>query len=310
MIEDLACKLIKVTEAAALSAYKFAGLGDEKEADRAAVNSMRKTLNSLEIDGTIVIGEGERDEAPMLYIGEKVGTGNGVKLDIAVDPLEGTTLCAHFRQGAMSTLAVAAQGNFLHAPDIYMEKIAVGKNLPKRIVSLKNSIEENLSNLAKAKNRKVDELVVSILKRDRHNELISRIRRCGVRIKLIDDGDIVSVVSLINDNHDMYIGIGGAPEGIIAAAALSSIGGQMDGKLIFDTDESRKRAKDFNIYDIDRIYSIEDMVRGESAFITTGITDGELVDGIKYDKKSWYTDSLIVLPGEVKHIKNRIYKVR
>ncbi|MDG7053443.1 MAG: class II fructose-bisphosphatase [Wolbachia endosymbiont of Alcedoecus sp.] len=298
-MEDLAYKLVKVTEAAALAAHKLAGFGDEKKADQVAVDAMRTVLNSRAVNGTIVIGEGERDEAPMLYIGEKVGTGNGPEIDIAVDPLEGTTICAHYKQGAMSVLAATKKGNFLHAPDVYMEKIAVGENLPEGVVSLKNSIEKNLDNLAKAKGCKVSDLTVTILKRERHNELIAKIRRLGAKIKLIDDGDVAAVVSLINGNHDMYIGTGGAPEGVLAAAALSSIGGQMEGRLIFDTDQLKERAKNLNIDDQEKIYTVKDMARGESVFIATGVTSGELVDGVKFSHNVCSTNSLIILPNKL-----------
>lgn len=299
MIEDLAYKLVKVTEAAALAAYKSVGFGDEKKADQVAVDAMRTVLNSMEINGTIVIGEGERDEAPMLYIGEKVGTGSGTEIDIAVDPLEGTTICAHYKQGAMSVLAATKRGNFLHAPDVYMEKVAVGKNLPEGVVSLKNSIEKNLNNLAQAKECKVSDLTVTILKRERHNELIAKIRRLGAKIKLIDDGDIAAVVSLINGNHDMYIGTGGAPEGVLAAAALSSIGGQMEGRLIFDMNQLKERAKSLNIDYPEKIYTIKNMARGESVFIATGVTSGELVDGVKFSHNVCSTSSLIVMPDKL-----------
>ncbi|MGL9681600.1 MAG: class II fructose-bisphosphatase [Wolbachia sp.] len=298
-MEDLAYKLVKVTEAAALVAYKLVGFGDEKGADQVAVNAMRTVLNSMEMNGTIVIGEGERDEAPMLYIKEKVGTGSGPEIDIAVDPLEGTTICAHYKQGAMSVLAATKRGDFLYTPDVYMEKIAVGKNLPEGVISLKNNIEKNLGNLAKAKGCKVSDLTVTILKRERHNKLIAKIRRLGAKIKLIDDGDIAAVVSLVNGNHDMYTGIGGAPEGVLAAAALSSIGGQMEGRLIFNTDQLKERAKSLNIDDPEKIYSIKDMAKGESVFIATGVTSGELVDGVKFSHNVCSTNSLIILPNKL-----------
>ncbi|NUY39510.1 class II fructose-bisphosphatase [Wolbachia endosymbiont of Litomosoides brasiliensis] len=298
-MEDLTYKLVKVTEAAALAAYKLMGLGDEKKADQVAVDAMRTVLNSMEINGTIVIGEGERDKAPMLYIGEKVGTGNGPEIDIAVDPLEGTTICAHYKQGAMSVLAATKKGDFLHAPDVYMEKIAVGKNLSTGVVSLKNSVEKNLDNLAQAKKCKVNDLTVTILKRERHNKLIARIRKLGAKVKLIDDGDIAAVVSLINGSHDIYIGIGGAPEGVLAAAALSSTGGQMEGRLILDTDQSKERAKNLNIYDLEKIYTVKDMAKGKSVFIATGVTNGELVDGVKFSHNIYSTSSLIMLHNKV-----------
>lgn len=298
-MEDLVYKLVKVTEAAAVASYKLAGLGDEKKADQAAVDAMRTVLNSIEISGTIVIGEGERDEAPMLYIGEKVGTGNGPEIDIAVDPLEGTTLCAHYKQGAMSVLAAAKKGDFLHAPDVYMEKIAVGKDLPTEVVSLRNSIEENLNNLIRAKNCQASDIVVTVLKRDRHNELISKIRKFGAKVKLIDDGDVAAVVSLINGDYDMYVGTGGAPEGVLAAAALSSIGGQMEGRLILNTKELKERAEKLNIHETEKIYTIKDMVKGDAVFIATGVTNGELVRGVKLSEGAYLTDSLIILPGKM-----------
>ncbi|UIP92173.1 class II fructose-bisphosphatase [Wolbachia pipientis] len=304
-MEDLAYKLVKVTEAAALAAYKLAGLGNEKKADQVAVDAMRTVLNSMEINGTIVIGEGERDEAPMLYIGEKVGTGSGPEIDIAVDPLEGTTICAHYKQGAMSVLAATKKGNFLHAPDVYMEKIVVGKNLPEGVVSLKNRIEKNLDNLAKAKGCKASDLIVIVLKRERHDELIAKIRKLGAKVKLIDDGDVAAIVSLINGNHDMYIGTGGAPEGVLAAAALSSIGGQIEGRLIFDTDQLKERAKNLNITDPEKIYTVKDMVKSESVFIATGVTNGEFVDGVKFGQDICLTNSLIILPDKVIKIQTK-----
>ncbi|QKX02202.1 class II fructose-bisphosphatase [Wolbachia endosymbiont of Dirofilaria (Dirofilaria) immitis] len=296
-MEDLAYKLIKVTEAAALAAHKFVGSGDEKKADQVAVDAMRTVLNSIEINGTIVIGEGERDKAPMLYVGEKVGTGYGPEIDIAVDPLEGTTICAHYKQGAMSVLAATKKNNFLHAPDVYMEKIAVGRDLPEGVVSLRNSVEENLDNLAKAKGCRVSNLVVTVLKRERHNELITKIRKLGAKVKLIDDGDIAAVILLMNGNHDMYIGIGGAPEGVLTAAALSSIGGQIEGRLIFNTDQLKERARSLNINDLEKIYTIKDIVKGESVFIVTGVTNGELVDGVKFSHNACSIHSLVALPG-------------
>ncbi|MDG7056418.1 MAG: class II fructose-bisphosphatase [Wolbachia endosymbiont of Meromenopon meropis] len=298
-MEDLANKLVKVTQAAAIAAYHLAGLGDEKKIDQAAVDAMRKMLNSTQINGTIVIGEGERDEAPMLYVGEKVGTQSGPEVDIAVDPLEGTTICAYYRQGAMSILAATRRGKFLYAPDVYMEKIAVGKNLPEGVVSLRNSVEKNLDNLACAKKCKISDLIVTVLKRRRHNELIKKIRKLGAKIKLIDDGDITAVVSLMNGSHDMYIGTGGAPEGVLAAAALSSIGGQMEGRLIFSTDSLKERAKYFNISDSEKIYSVKDMVRDESVFIATGVTNGELIDGIEFNYDSYSSSSLVILPNKL-----------
>ncbi|GHM58840.1 MAG: fructose-1,6-bisphosphatase [Candidatus Mesenet longicola] len=307
MIKDLIPKLIEATESAAMAAYNFLGLGQEKEADRAAVDAMRSTLNSIDMNGTVVIGEGERDSAPMLYIGEEVGTKRGPEVDIALDPLEGTSICANYGRGAMSVLAVTKRGNFLNAPDVYMEKIAVGKNLPNGIVSLKNSIENNLYQLSEAKRCKISELVIIILNRPRHESLIMKIRKCGARVKLIDDGDISAVISLLNNSYDMYVGIGGAPEGVLAASVLSSIGGQMEGKLIFNTDELKKRAEEIGIKDKEKIYRVEDMVKSESIFISTGITDGDILSGIKDKNNKRTINSLIISKGVIKRVKKITY---
>ncbi|GAT77524.1 fructose 1,6-bisphosphatase II, partial [Ehrlichia ruminantium] len=292
-MQDLCFKLLSVTEAAAVASYKCLGVGDEKKADAVAVDAMRESLNSLNISGTVVIGEGERDHAPMLYIGEKVGLG-GIELDIALDPLEGTTICAHYQDGAMSVLAVTEKGGFLNAPDVYMEKIAVGPGIPKGAISLRYDIKTNLYNLAEIKRCNIADLVVTVLKRERHLELIKNIRECGARVKLIDDGDISAVVSLMHGNHDLYIGIGGAPEGVLAAAALLSVGGYIEGRLIIDTDQLKVRAKKFGIDDIDKIYCIEEMVRSDAIFIATGITDSSLVKGIRYSKGLLFMESIII----------------
>ncbi|UOD98542.1 class II fructose-bisphosphatase [Ehrlichia ruminantium] len=305
-MQDLCFKLLSVTEAAALASYKCLGIGDEKKADAVAVDAMRESLNSLNISGTVVIGEGERDHAPMLYIGEKVGLG-GIELDIALDPLEGTTICAHYQDGAMSVLAVTEKGGFLHAPDVYMEKIAVGPGIPKGVISLRYDIKTNLYNLAEIKGCNIADLVVTVLKRERHLELIKNIRECGARVKLIDDGDISAVVSLMHGNHDLYIGIGGAPEGVLAAAALLSVGGYIEGRLIIDTDQLRARAKKFGIDDIDKIYCIDEMVRSDAIFIATGITDSSLVKGIRYSKGLLFIESIIIKSARVMHISNTVY---
>ncbi|CEI85133.1 Fructose-1,6-bisphosphatase [Ehrlichia minasensis] len=304
-MQNLCFKLLSVTEAAALASYKYLGMGDEKGADRVAVDAMRKSLNLLEISGTVVIGEGERDNAPMLYIGEKVGTG-GIGIDIALDPLEGTTMCAHYKSGAMSVLAITEKGGFLNAPDVYMEKIAVGPNIPRDVISLKYDIKTNLYNLAAVKKCKVDELVVTVLYRERHLELIKNIRACGAHIKLIDDGDISAVVSLMKGMNDLYVGIGGAPEGVLAAAALLSMGGYMEGKLVLDTDPLRARAEKFGIKNPNKIYSIEEMVKSDSIFLATGITDGSLVRGIKYSQGSFEVESVIIKPSSIMYINNTI----
>jgi fructose-1,6-bisphosphatase II / sedoheptulose-1,7-bisphosphatase len=272
------------------------GLGDEKAADQAAVNAMRKALNTLSIDGTVVIGEGERDKAPMLYIGEKVGTGQPPEIDIALDPLEGTTICATGGPNSLAVIAFAEKKGFLHAPDVYMEKIAVGGGLPKNVVDLDNSVATNLKNLAKAKKCTVEELVVCVLQRERHEEIIANIREVGSRVKLIGDGDVAGVIETAtgNTNVDMYIGIGGAPEGVLAAAGLRCVGGQMQGRLLFDNNEQRERAKRMGIEDLARKYNLEEMAAGNVVFAATGVTDGSMLEGVKPTAKGATTHSVVM----------------
>ncbi|MDD9929282.1 MAG: class II fructose-bisphosphatase, partial [Rhodospirillaceae bacterium] len=261
MDRNLALEAVRVTEAAALSASRWMGRGDEKAADQAAVDAMRDALNSLSIDGTVVIGEGERDEAPMLYIGEKVGKGDGPKVDIALDPLEGTTITAKGGTNALAVIAMADEGNFLNAPDVYMDKIAVGGGLPEGVVDIDAEPIENLTNLAKAKNKNISDLVVCILDRPRHADLIKAVRDSGARIMLISDGDVSGVIatSSVSSGVDIYVGSGGAPEGVLAAAALRCIGGQMQGRLLFRNDDERARAAKWGITDLDRVYSMLDL---------------------------------------------------
>ncbi len=292
---NLALEAVRVTEAAALAASKWMGRGDEKAADQAAVDAMRKTLNSLDISGTVVIGEGERDKAPMLYIGEKVGTGHGPEVDIALDPLEGTTICATGGQNAMAVLAIAEKGGFLHAPDVYMDKIAIGAGLPNNLVDLDETPKKNLSNLAKAKKCNVSDLLVCILKRPRHEQLIAKVRETGARIQLISDGDVAGVIATTRDTGvDIYMGIGGAPEGVLAAAALKCCGGQMFGRLIFDEDDQKERAKRMGIKDLKQKYSISDMAKGDVMFAATGVTSGTMLDGIRYFSGGAATHSIIM----------------
>lgn len=281
--KNLALEAARVTEAAALAASKWIGRGQEKAADQAAVNAMRTILNTMDIQGTVVIGEGERDEAPMLYIGEEVGTGQGTAIDIALDPLEGTTLCAHGSPNALAVLAMAERGNFLHAPDVYMEKIAVGSGLPEGVVTLDNSPKENLKNLALAKQCDVSDLLVVILERDRHAELIAKTREAGARILLIPDGDVAGIIATTSPDTgiSMYVGTGGAPEGVLAAAALRCTGGQMQGRLLFKNDEQIARAATMGVDDPKRIYKLEDMARGNVIFSATGVTDGSMLQGVR-----------------------------
>jgi fructose-1,6-bisphosphatase II / sedoheptulose-1,7-bisphosphatase len=286
MDRNLALEAVRVTEAAALAASRLMGRGDEKAADQAAVNAMREALNGLAIDGTVVIGEGERDEAPMLYIGEKVGTGD-LEIDIALDPLEGTTLTAKGGPNAMAVIAMAEKNGFLHAPDVYMEKIAVGGGLPKGIVDLDQSPAENLKQLAKAKSKDISDLIVCILDRPRHQEIIEGVREAGSRVLLIGDGDVSGVMatSRRESGVDMYLGIGGAPEGVLAAAALRCIGGQMQGRLVFRNDDERARGTKWGIEDFDRKYGLMDLAGGDVT--KTGTV--RIVDAThNFERKTWY----------------------
>lgn len=297
MDRNLALEAVRVTEFAALACAKMIGKGDEKAADQAAVDAMRRALNSLEIDGTVVIGEGERDEAPMLYIGEKVGTGKGPKVDIALDPLEGTTICATGGPNALAVLAMAEEGKFLNAPDVYMDKIAVGGGLPEGVVSLENTVEENLKSLARAKGVEISDLTACILNRPRHAELIARVREFGARIQLIGDGDVAGVIATARPDTgiDIYMGSGGAPEGVLAAAALRAIGGQMQGKLLFRNDDERGRAHRLGITDLNRIYNLLDLASGDVIFSATGVTDGSMLRGVhRVGVNHWSTQSLIM----------------
>ena len=295
---NFALEAVRVTEAAALACAKWVGKGDEKAADHAAVEAMRSALNSLSIDGTIVIGEGERDKAPMLYIGEKVGkaSGEGPQIDIALDPLEGTTICAHGGVNSLAVIAMAEKGGFLHAPDVYMEKIAVGGGLPAGVIDINAAPKTNLANLAKAKKCEISDLLVVILERDRHKELIARTREAGARIQLIADGDVAGVIATARSGTgiDMYMGTGGAPEGVLAAAALRSIGGQMQGRLLFSEDEQRQRAKRMGIEDLNRIYHLEDMAKGDVMFAATGVTDGSMLQGVRRFPGGASTHSIVM----------------
>ncbi len=281
----LVLEMVRVTEAAAIAASKLIGRGDEKAADAAAVEAMRAALNELPMDGTVVIGEGERDEAPMLFIGEKVGSaqGTGPKIDIALDPLEGTTITAKAGPNALAVLAIAEQGHLLNAPDTYMDKIAIGPGYAPGLVSLKRSPTENVTALAAAKGVPVDEIIACVLDRPRHSAIIAELRALGCGIMLIPDGDVAGVISTANPDTgvDIYLGQGGAPEGVLAAAALRCIGGQMEGRLFFRNDDERTRARRWGIEDLDRIYQLEEMASGDCIFAATGVTDGSLLSGVK-----------------------------
>ncbi len=295
MDRNLALEVVRVTEAAALASSRLMGRGDEKAADQAAVDAMRRSLNGLAIDGVVVIGEGERDEAPMLYIGEKVGAG-GPRVDIALDPLEGTTITAKGGNNALSVVAMAEEGGFLNAPDVYMDKIAVGGGLPDGVVDLDAKPEENLKNLAKARKVEVPDIVACILDRPRHAELIARVRAAGARIMLISDGDVSGVISTARAGSgvDIYMGTGGAPEGVLAAAALRCIGGQMQGRLIFRNDDERGRGLRWGISDLNRKYDMMDMAKGDVMFAATGVTDGTMLRGVRRFQDGGTTHSMVM----------------
>ena len=295
MDRNLALEAVRVTEAAALAASRLMGRGDEKAADQAAVDAMRRALNDLTIDGTVVIGEGERDEAPMLYIGERVGAG-GPKIDIALDPLEGTTITAKGGSNALAVIAMAEEGGFLHAPDVYMDKIAVGAELPEGVVDLDRSPADNLTALAAAKGVAVADLVVCILDRPRHEELIGAVRDAGSRIQLIQDGDVSGVIATSRPDSgiDIYMGSGGAPEGVLAAAALRCIGGQFQGRLLFRNDDERTRARRIGIQDLHRKYDLLELASGDVMFAATGVTSGTMLRGVRRFAGGGYTHSMIM----------------
>jgi len=293
---DLALEAVRVSEAAAIAAALLMGRGDEKAADQVAVDAMRRGLNSLEIDGTVVIGEGERDEAPMLFIGEKVGLGTGPKVDIALDPLEGTTICATGGANSLAVLALAEHGGFLHAPDTYMDKIAVGGGLPEGVVDLDLSPQENLNRLAEARGLAVGDLVVLILNRPRHEGLIAAVRKAGARIRLIQDGDVAGVIATTRPETgiDLYMGIGGAPEGVLAAAALQCTNGQFQGRLNFRNDDEKSRARRMGIDDLAKKYSIDELAHGDIFFAATGVTDGWMLRGVHRRGSRVTTESIVM----------------
>ena len=296
MERNLALEAVRVTEAAALAAARWMGRGDEKQADQAAVDAMREALNGLNIKGTVVIGEGERDEAPMLYIGEKVGKGDGPELDIALDPLEGTTITAKGGTNALAVVAMAEKGGFLNAPDVYMDKIAVGGGLPDGVVDLDNTPEDNLKSVASALGKNLNDVVVCILDRPRHTDLIKSVRDAGARILLISDGDVSGVMATSDPNSgiDIYLGSGGAPEGVLACAALRCIGGQFQGRLLFRNDDERGRAAKWGIEDLDRKYDLHELASGDVMFAATGVTDGTLLRGVRVSSSSAETGSMIM----------------
>jgi fructose-1,6-bisphosphatase II / sedoheptulose-1,7-bisphosphatase len=311
----LVLELVRVTEAAAVAASKLIGRGDEKAADHAAVEAMRQAFDELAIDGTVVIGEGERDEAPMLYIGEKVGgaIGTGPRIDIALDPLEGTTITAKGGPNALAVLAAAEEGCLLNAPDVYMEKLAVGPGYPEGVIDLRRSATENVHAVAAAKGVAPDQIIVCVLDRPRHADLIAELRTIGCGVVLIGDGDVAGVIATTNPETtiDMYMGSGGAPEGVLAAAALRCVGGQFNGKLLFRNEDERGRARKWGIEDLDRIYKLEDLAKGDCIFAATGVTDGSLLQGVKYKKAGCMTTESVVMrasSGTVRWIKGEHHR--
>ncbi|MGI9464950.1 MAG: class II fructose-bisphosphatase [Aestuariivirgaceae bacterium] len=306
----LTIEIVRVTEAAAIAAARLRGRGDEKQADQVAVDAMRTALNHIEMDAKVVIGEGERDEAPMLYIGEKVGTGKGQKIDIALDPLEGTTLTAKAMPNALAVIAMAEGGSLLHSPDCYMEKVAIGGGYPDGIVDLDASPQENVGRLAEAKGVPVADITACVLDRPRHAEIIAGLREAGAAVRLITDGDVAGVIHTANPSEtgiDIYIGTGGAPEGVLAAAALRCIGGQMQGRLVLRQREERERAAKMGIEDPDKKFDLTEMASGDVIFAATGVTDGSMLAGVRFEPNAVTTETVVMrsATGTVRWIKNR-----
>ncbi|MCY8231317.1 class II fructose-bisphosphatase [Priestia endophytica] len=296
MERSLSMELVRVTEAAALASGRWMGRGKKEEADEAATSAMRDVFDTIPMKGTVVIGEGEMDEAPMLYIGEKLGTGYGPRVDVAVDPLEGTNIVAAGGWNALAVLAVADNGNLLHAPDMYMEKIAVGPEAVGK-VDINASVIDNLRAVAKAKNKDIEDVVATVLNRSRHERIIHELREAGARIKLINDGDVAGAINTAFDNTgvDILFGSGGAPEGVLAAVALKCLGGELQGKLLPQSEEELKRCKEMGIEDVDRVLYMDDLVKGEDAiFAATGVTDGELLKGVQFKGSIGTTQSLVM----------------
>jgi len=297
MDRNLALELVRVTEAAALACGRWVGKGDKMAADKAATEAMRRTLDSIDISGKVVIGEGEMDEAPMLYIGETLGKGNGQKVDIAVDPLEGTNICAKGLNGSIATIALAPEGGFLHAPDMYMEKIAVGPTA-RGAIDINASPMENLKRVAEAKECYIEDLTVVLLDRPRHDKIVEEIRKAGARIHMITDGDVAPAIAAAVEGSgvDMLLGIGGAPEGVLAAAALKCMGGDMQGRLVFMNNEERDRASQMGIKDFEKVYQCDEMANGEIVFSATGVTNGDLLRGVRYYSGGAETHSIVMRP--------------
>ena len=293
--KELIDKLVYITSSASIACHKYIGKNDKIIADKAATDAMRKNLNKLDIDGKVVIGEGELDEAPMLYIGEKLGTGKGPSIDIAVDPLEGTNFVAENLPGALSVMAITSKGNLFNAPETYMDKIAVGKDVPKDATDLDFSIEKNIKNIAESKNKDISKMTACILNRPRHKEIIDKLKKLKVNLKLLSDGDVSGAILVANEknNIDIFLGIGGGPEGVLAASALDAFNCKFQGRFLFKTDEDISRAKKMGIKDLNRKYDLNEIVRGDSIFCATGITSGELVNGVKLENGKFITETLV-----------------
>ena len=311
----LVLEMVRVTEAAAIAASAWVGRGDNDAADAAAVEAMRAALNELPMDGTVVIGEGERDEAPMLYIGEKVGSaqGSGPKIDIALDPLEGTTITAKGGPNALAVLAIAESGCLLNAPDTYMQKLAIGPGYAEGTIDLDRSVTDNIRAIAKAKGVAANEIIACVLDRPRHDAIIAELRSLGCGIQLIPDGDVAGVIATADPDTgiDVYLGNGGAPEGVLAAAALRCVGGQIQGKLLVRNDDEVGRARRWGIDDLDRVYHLNDMARGDCIFAATGVTDGSLLKGVHHSRSCWTTESVVMRAssGTVRRVATEHYKL-
>ena len=302
--KELIDKLVYITSSASIACHKYIGKNDKIIADKAATDAMRMNLNKLDIDGKVVIGEGELDEAPMLYIGEKLGTGKGPSIDIAVDPLEGTNFVAKNLPGALSVMAITSKGNLFNAPETYMNKLAVGKDVPKDATDLDFSIEKNIKNIAESKNKDISKMTACILDRPRHKEIIDKLKELKVNLKLLSDGDVSGAILVANEknNIDIFLGIGGGPEGVLAASALDAFNCKFQGRFLFKTDQDISRAKKMGIKDLNRKYDINEIVRGDSIFCATGITSGELVNGVKLENGKFITETLVTHKNSVINI--------
>ena len=293
--KELIDKLVNITSSASIACHKYVGKNDKIIADKAATDAMRKNLNKLDIDGEVVIGEGELDEAPMLFIGEKLGTGNGPSIDIAVDPLEGTNFVAKNLPGALSVMAITSKGNLFNAPETYMDKLAVGKDVPNDATDLDFSIEKNIKNIAESKNKDISKVTACILDRPRHKEIIDKLKKLKINLKLLSDGDVSGAILVTNEKHniDIFLGIGGGPEGVLAASALDAFNCKFQGRFLFKTDEDISRAKKMGIKDLNRKYDLNEIIRGDSIFCATGITSGDLVNGVKLENGKFITETLV-----------------